>query len=114
MQHLSNNKIGIINIFSSTIFFIISLLFLLFYFFFNISNPSHTQILGLHFEQAIHGQLKYLNLNTTYNSSIRWNYRQTESAFWTQYLPTVVGYLVPIYPPTTEVIFVLKIVRFLN
>lgn len=65
-------------------------------------NPSHTQILGLHFERAKHGQLKYLNLNTTYNSSIMWNYRQTESAFWTQYLPTVVGIFVPTYPPTTE------------
>ncbi|CAA9995114.1 unnamed protein product [Nesidiocoris tenuis] len=39
--------------------------------------------------QALHGSLKYLNLNTTYNSSIFINYRQTESAFWTWYLPTV-------------------------
>ncbi|KAB0801415.1 hypothetical protein PPYR_05769 [Photinus pyralis] len=65
-------------------------------------NPSHTQILGIHFESATNGQLKYLNLNTTFNSSIMWNYRQTESAFWTQYLPKVVGHLVPTYPPTTE------------
>ncbi|XP_065165136.1 neuroligin-2 isoform X3 [Atheta coriaria] len=65
-------------------------------------TPSFTQILGLHYEQAINGQLKYLNLNTTYNSSIMWNYRQTESAFWTQYLPTVVGVLVPTLKPTTE------------
>nr|WEQ60887.1 neuroligin [Phaedon brassicae] len=65
-------------------------------------NPSHTQILGLHFEESKHGQLKYLNLNTTYNSSIMWNYRQTETAFWTHYIPTVVGHLVPTYPPTTE------------
>ncbi|XP_018570116.1 neuroligin-4, Y-linked isoform X1 [Anoplophora glabripennis] len=65
-------------------------------------NPSHTQILGLHFEESKHGQLKYLNLNTTYNSSIMWNFRQTESAFWTQYIPMVVGHLVPTYPPTTE------------
>ncbi|CAH0562499.1 unnamed protein product [Brassicogethes aeneus] len=65
-------------------------------------NPSYTQILGLHFEVSEHGQLKYLNLNTTFNSSIMWNYRQTETAFWTQYLPTVVGHLIPTYPPTTE------------
>ncbi|XP_018325997.1 neuroligin-4, Y-linked isoform X2 [Agrilus planipennis] len=65
-------------------------------------NPSHTQILGLHFELATMGQIKYLNINTTYNSTILWNYRQTESAFWSQYLPTVVGHLVPTYPPTTE------------
>lgn len=66
-------------------------------------NPSYTQILGLHFEVSEHGQLKYLNLNTTYNSSIMWNFKQTETAFWTQYLPTIVGHLVPTYPPTTEV-----------
>lgn len=30
------------------------------------------------------------------------NYRQTENAFWTQYLPTVIGVLIPTYPPTTE------------
>nr|XP_023029317.1 cholinesterase [Leptinotarsa decemlineata] len=65
-------------------------------------NPSHTQILGLHFEECKNGQLKYLNLNTTYNSSIMWNFRQTESAFWTHYIPTLVGHLVPTYPPTTE------------
>ncbi|XP_044256720.1 neuroligin-4, Y-linked [Tribolium madens] len=65
-------------------------------------NPTYTQILGIHFEVAKHGELKYLNLNTTYNSSIMWNFRQTQSAFWSQYLPTVVGHLVPTYPPTTE------------
>ncbi|XP_056646236.1 neuroligin-like protein glit-1 isoform X1 [Diorhabda sublineata] len=65
-------------------------------------NPSHTQILGLHFEESKHGQLKYLNLNTTYNSSIMWNFRQTETAFWSQYIPTLVGHLIPTYPPTTE------------
>ncbi|XP_030746232.1 cholinesterase isoform X2 [Sitophilus oryzae] len=65
-------------------------------------NPSYTQILGLHFEECKNGQLKYLNLNTTYNSSIMWNFRQTESAFWTMYIPRVVGHLVPTYPPTTE------------
>nr|CAI5843480.1 unnamed protein product [Callosobruchus analis] len=59
-------------------------------------NPSYTQILGIHFEEAKNGQLKYLNLNTTYNSSIMWNYRQTESAFWTHYIPTLVGHLVPL------------------
>lgn len=66
-------------------------------------NPTHTQILGLHFEMARAGELKYLNINTTYNSSIMLNYRQTECAFWTEYLPTVIGVLVPTYPPTTEV-----------
>ena len=32
-----------------------------------------------------------------------WNYRQRECAFWTDYLPTVIGYITPTYPPTTEV-----------
>ncbi|KAJ8941424.1 hypothetical protein NQ318_016056 [Aromia moschata] len=31
-----------------------------------------------------------------------WNFRQTESAFWTYYIPRVVGHIVPTYPPTTE------------
>ncbi|XP_054268687.1 neuroligin-2 [Macrosteles quadrilineatus] len=65
-------------------------------------NPTQTQILGLHFEMARDGLLKYLSVNTTFNSSVQLNYRQTESAFWTWYLPTVVGYLVPTYPPSTE------------
>ncbi|XP_046672801.1 neuroligin-2 isoform X2 [Homalodisca vitripennis] len=65
-------------------------------------NPTQTQILGLHFEMARDGLLKYLSINTTFNSSVQLNYRQTESAFWTWYLPTVVGYLVPTYPPSTE------------
>ncbi|KAL9874871.1 neuroligin-like protein glit-1 isoform X1 [Glossina fuscipes] len=65
-------------------------------------NPTPQQVLGLHFEQAYQGNLRYLNINTTFNSTIMLNYRQTESAFWTEYLPTVVGVLVPTYPPTTE------------
>ncbi|KAK0161578.1 hypothetical protein PV327_010035 [Microctonus hyperodae] len=65
-------------------------------------NPTPSQILGLHFEMAKPGYLKYLNINTTFNSSVLFNYRQTESAFWHQYLPTVIGRLVPIYPPVTE------------
>lgn len=66
-------------------------------------NPTPSQILGLHFDLARYGQLRYLNINTTFNSSIQINYRQTESAFWSMYLPTVIGYLVPTYPPVTEV-----------
>ncbi|XP_078046970.1 carboxyl ester lipase-like protein Gli isoform X1 [Augochlora pura] len=65
-------------------------------------NPTPSQILGLHMEVAKQGQLRYLNINTTYNSSILLNYRQTESAFWSMYLPTVIGRLVPTYPPVTE------------
>lgn len=68
----------------------------------NNSNPTPQQVLDLHFERAYQGELRYLNINTTYNSSIMLNYRQTENAFWTQYLPTVIGVLIPTYPPTTE------------
>lgn len=46
-------------------------------------NPTPQQVLGIHFDMARNGELKYLNLNTTYNSSILLNFRQTESAFWT-------------------------------
>ncbi|VVC28961.1 Carboxylesterase type B, conserved site,Carboxylesterase, type B,Alpha/Beta hydrolase fold [Cinara cedri] len=65
-------------------------------------NPSHSQILGIHFDMAYKGNLKYLNINTTYNATIKQNYRQMESAFWSEYLPTVIGIIVPTYPPTTE------------
>ncbi|XP_063220392.1 neuroligin-2 [Bacillus rossius redtenbacheri] len=65
-------------------------------------NPSHQEILGLHFDLARNGELRYLNINTTYNSSVQLNYRQTEAAFWSMYLPTVIGHLVPTYPPITE------------
>ena len=47
--------------------------------------------------------LEYLAVNTTENSTTLWNYRQRECAFWTDYLPTVIGYITPTYPPTTEV-----------
>lgn len=65
-------------------------------------NPTRSRILGIHFEMATEGQLRYLNLNTTFNSSIELNYRQTELAFWTVYLPTVIGRVLPTYPPITE------------
>lgn len=54
---------------------------------------------------AFKNNLKYLNINTTYNTTIKLNYRQMESAFWSEYLPTVIGIIVPTYPPTTEVNF---------
>ncbi|XP_065332754.1 neuroligin-like protein glit-1 isoform X2 [Cloeon dipterum] len=71
-------------------------------FFARYGHPSHEQILGLHFQPAQTGRLYYLNLNTTYNSSIMVNYNQKECAFWSNYLPSVIGILVPTYPPTTE------------
>lgn len=48
-------------------------------------NPTFLgEVLGLHFDRAINGELRYLNINTTYNSSILLNYRQTENAFWSE------------------------------
>lgn len=72
-------------------------------FLFCFRNPSQSQILGIHFDMASKSDLKYLNVNTTYNTTIKQNYRQMESAFWSEYLPTVIGIIVPTYPPTTEV-----------
>jgi hypothetical protein len=58
----------------------------------------------VHWTPAKQGEiLEYLALNTTENSTTLWNYRQRECAFWTEYLPTVIGYITPTYPPTTEV-----------
>lgn len=69
------------------------------------SNPTPAQIVGLHFDVAKMGELRYLNINTTFNSSILLNYRQTQSAFWSMYLPTVIGRILPTYPPYPEVNF---------
>ena len=67
-------------------------------------NPTPKNILGVHWDMATNGEiLKYLAVNTTENSTTLWNYRQRECAFWTEYLPTVIGYITPTYPPTTEV-----------
>ena len=66
-------------------------------------NPTQTNILGVHWDMAKQGEiLEYLAVNTTENSTTLWNYRQRECAFWTEYLPTVIGYITPTYPPTTE------------
>ena len=66
-------------------------------------NPTPKNILGVHWDMAKQGEiLEYLAVNTTENSTTLWNYRQRECAFWTEYLPTVIGYITPTYPPTTE------------
>ena len=52
-----------------------------------------------------HGWLQYLNLNRTDNSTLEFNYRQQECAFWSEYMPSVVGVLLPTYRPFTEVIY---------
>lgn len=67
-------------------------------------NPTPKNILGVHWDMAKQGEiLEYLAINTTENSTTLWNYRQRECAFWTEYLPSVIMYITPTYPPTTEV-----------
>ena len=66
-------------------------------------NPTPQNILGVHWDMTIKEEIqRYLALNTTENSTTLWNYRQKECAFWTEYLPSVIGYITPTYPPTTE------------
>lgn len=66
-------------------------------------NPTPVNVLGVKWDMAKQGEiLEYLAVNTTENSTTLWNYRQRECAFWTEYLPTVIGYITPTYPPTTE------------
>ena len=66
-------------------------------------NPTPKTILGVHWDAVTKGEIqKYLAVNTTENSTTLWNYRQRECAFWTEYLPSVIGYITPTYPPTTE------------
>ena len=66
-------------------------------------NPTPKTILGVHWDQVTKGEIqKYLAVNTTENSTTLWNYRQKECAFWTEYLPSVIGFITPTYPPTTE------------
>ena len=75
-----------------------------------IRNPTPVNILGVHWDMAKQGEiLEYLAVNTTENSTTLWNYRQRECAFWTEYLPTVIGYITPTYPPTTEVHTILQL-----
>ena len=67
-------------------------------------NPTPKNILGVHWDMTTKGEiLYYLAINSTENSTTLWNYRQRECAFWTEYLPQVIGYITPTYPPTTEV-----------
>ncbi|XP_059086237.1 neuroligin-like protein glit-1 [Tigriopus californicus] len=66
-------------------------------------KPTPTHILGVHWDNTKKGEiLHFLAVNTTENSTMLWNYRQRECAFWTEYLPSVIGYITPTYPPTTE------------
>lgn len=66
-------------------------------------NPTPKNILGIHWDMTVKEEIqRYLALNTTENSTTLWNYRQKECSFWMEYLPSVIGYITPTYPPTTE------------
>jgi len=67
-------------------------------------HPTPKNILGVHWDMTVPGEIQqYLAVNRTENSTTLWNYRQRECAFWTEYLPSIVMYITPTYPPTTEV-----------
>lgn len=69
------------------------------------SNPTQTQvqILKVNWEPVLEGNLKYLSINTTFNTSMHYNYRQTYNTFWTTYMPQVVREWVPTVPPPINV-----------
>ena len=68
-------------------------------------NPTQTQvpIIPVKWEPVVEGSLRYLSINTTFNTSMHYNYRQTQASFWTHYMPTVVREWVPTPPPPIDV-----------
>jgi len=65
-------------------------------------RPTPVAIYNINWPEMRHGWLQYLNLNRTDNSTLEFNYRQQECAFWFEYMPSVVGFLLPTYRPFTE------------
>ncbi|EFX72170.1 hypothetical protein DAPPUDRAFT_308571 [Daphnia pulex] len=65
-------------------------------------RPTPVAIYNINWPEMRHGWLQYLNLNRTDNSTLEFNYRQQECAFWSEYMPSVVGVLLPTYRPFTE------------
>ncbi|XP_065568432.1 neuroligin-4, Y-linked-like [Artemia franciscana] len=74
-------------------------------------NPTPAAIQRIKWLPARIGDLRYLAINTSYtesvemwtnNSTMQSNYRQTELAFWSVYMPTLVGYPMSTYRPFFE------------
>ncbi|CAG0897419.1 unnamed protein product, partial [Cyprideis torosa] len=65
-------------------------------------RPISEQIFNINWERGLEGDLRYLNINNTFNTSMLTNYRQREAAFWMEYLPAVMEQYIPTTPPTTE------------
>lgn len=64
-------------------------------------NPTQTQVqvLKVKWEEVLEGNLRYLSINTTFNTSMHYNYRQPYNTFWTTYMPQVIREWVPTVPP---------------
>ncbi|CAG0888223.1 unnamed protein product [Darwinula stevensoni] len=65
-------------------------------------RPTPEQIFDINWEKAEVGDLKYLSVNNTFNTTMLRNYQQQQCAFWSEYIPLVVGRLIPTLEPTTE------------
>lgn len=62
-------------------------------------DPTYQEVSYIKWEQAQPRNLLYLHLNTTRYSSMLRDYQQDENAFWTQYMPTLIGPPPPTFPP---------------
>ncbi|KAG0715389.1 Neuroligin-4, Y-linked [Chionoecetes opilio] len=64
-------------------------------------NPTQTQVevLKVKWEEVLEGNLKYLSINSTFNTTMHYNYRQPYNTFWTTYIPQVIREWVPTVPP---------------
>ena len=71
-------------------------------------RPTPVAIYNINWPEMRRGWLQYLNLNRTDNSTLILNYRQKECSFWSEYMPSVVGFLLPTFRPFTEVSFLTR------
>ena len=65
------------------------------------SLPTPTKVLGIDWKPMVKTPervLSYLNINGSNNSTMERDYRQLESAFWSNYMPLVIG-----PPPSTTI-----------
>ncbi|KAK4300064.1 hypothetical protein Pmani_027712 [Petrolisthes manimaculis] len=64
-------------------------------------NPTQTQVtvLKVNWEPVEEGLLKYLSINTTFNTTMHFNPRQPYNTFWSTYIPQVAREWVPTVPP---------------
>jgi len=66
-------------------------------------RPTPQRILDtVSWRPALFGDQRFLSINNSFNSTMWSNFRQTESAFWTAYLPTLIEHELTTYRPTTE------------